>query len=74
MVVGRVPKAAIHFAQDETKTFKVDLTKIFWNAGMGSDWPRWDLFEAVPKGSYTLLLEIQSDGRVKSNEVKVSVK
>jgi len=73
VVVGRVPEAVLHFAKDETKTFKSDLTKLLWNASMGSDWPRWNLFEVVPKGSYTLLFAIQSGGHVKSNKVKVSV-
>ena len=73
VVVGRVPEAVLHFAKDETKTFKTDLTKLLWNASMGNDWPRWNLFDVVPKGSYTLLFAIQSGGHVKSNEVRVSV-
>jgi len=73
VVVGRVPEEVLHFAKDETKTYKTDLTKLFWNASMGNDWPRWNLFEVVPKGSYTLLFAIQSAGHAKSNEVKVSV-
>ncbi len=73
VVVGQVPEAILHFAKDETKTFHVDLTKVLWNAHTGNDWPRWNLFEVVPKGSYSLRFEIESGGHVKSNEVNVFV-
>ena len=73
VVVGRVPEAVLHFTKGEIKTFRLDLTKLLWNADMGNDWPRWNLFEVVPKGAYSLFFEIGSSGDIKSNEVKVSV-
>jgi hypothetical protein len=73
VVVGRVPEAVLHFTKDEVKTFKLDLTKLLWNASMGNDWPRWNLFEAVPKGAYSLFFEVATSVDIKSNEVKVSL-
>jgi hypothetical protein len=73
VVVGSVPEEVLHFATGETKSFSTDLTKLFWNAQMGNDWPRWNLFESVPGGKYSLVFVIESGGRVKSNEVTVSV-
>jgi hypothetical protein len=73
VVVGRVPEAVLRFAKDEIKTYNLNLTKLLWNASMGNDWPRWNLFDVVPKGTYSLFFEIESGGHVKSNEVKVSV-
>ena len=75
IVVGRVPEVTLKFAKDETKTFKVDLTKTLWNDSMYSVWPEEDLFKIVPKGSYALSLGLQKKGvNVESNEVQVSVK
>ena len=72
IVEGRVPKASLHFTKNELKTFKVDLTKLHWNASMGSDWPSWSLFEVVEKGPYALVFRYQGGGvNVKSNEIKV---
>jgi hypothetical protein len=73
VVVGRVPEGVLHFTKDEIKTFKLDLTKLLWNASMGNDWPRWSLFESVPKGAYSLLFEVASSVDMKSNVVKVAV-
>lgn len=73
VVVGRVPEEVLHFTTGETKSFNIDLTKLFWNASMGNDWPRWNLFETVPGGQYSLAFALESGGRVKSNEVTVSV-
>ena len=73
VVVGRVPEAVLHFAKDEIKTYNLNLTRLLWNASMGNDWPRWNLFDVVPKGRYSLFFEIESGSHVKSNEVKVSV-
>ena len=75
IVVGRVPEVTLKFAKDETKTFKVDLTKTLWNDSMYSVWPEEDLFKIVPKGSYALSLSLSKKGaNLESNEVLVSVK
>lgn len=75
IVIGRVPQVTFKFAKDETKTFKVDLTKTLWNDAMYSIWPEENLFQIVPKGSYALSLSLQKKGvKVESNEVLVSVK
>jgi hypothetical protein len=75
IVVGQVPTPALHFAKNEIKTFKVDLTKLNWNASMLSSWPHEPLFGVVPAGSYSLQFEMQKRGSyVSSNEVRVSVK
>lgn len=75
IVIGRVPEVTLKFAKDETKTFKVDLTKTLWNDSMYSVWPEEDLFKIVPKGSYALSLGLQKKGaNLESNEVQVSVK
>lgn len=55
-----------------TKTFVLDLTTLHWNASMGNDWPRWSIFEAVPKGTYSLVFTLASDNDFRSNQVKVS--
>lgn len=73
VIAGRVPEAVIHFNANETKTFVLDLTRLNWNATMSSLWPRWSIFEAVPKGNYSLEFTIDSDGDLKSNEVNVTV-
>ena len=70
VVQGTVPEAILHFSANETKAFSLDLTKLNWNASLGNDWPRWNLFEAVPKGSYSLMFRMNE---LKSNEVKVTV-
>ena len=75
IVVGRVPEVTLKFARDETKTFKVDLTKTLWNDSMYSVWPEEDLFKIVPKGTYALSLSLSKKGaNLESNEVQVSVK
>lgn len=74
IVVGQVPKPPLHFAKDEIKTFKVDLTKLYWNATMSSIWPKQPLFEVVPTGSYSLQFRMEKRGsNIESNEVNVSV-
>ena len=74
VVVGRVPYVTLRFAKDETKTFKVDLTKTFWNDSLYSMFPHETIFKVVPKGSYSLRFELKHRGvNVESNEVKVSV-
>ena len=75
VVVGREPRVPLRFAKDETKTFKVDLTKVFWNDSMYSMWPHETLFKVIPKGSYSLSLELRHQGHnVESNAVEVTVK
>jgi hypothetical protein len=74
VVVGRVPDDVLHFALGEARTFKADLVRLFWNASMRNDWPRWNLFEVVPKGAYALRFSIESrGGHVNSNEVMTFV-
>ena len=75
ITVGRVPQVPIHFAKDETKTFKVELTKLFWSDAMHSSWPDQELFKVVQKGSYSLSLHLRNKGvNVESNPLEVSVK
>ena len=75
IVVGRVPEVTLKFAKDETKTFKVDLTKTLWNDSMSNVWGEEDLFKIVPKGSYALSLSLSKKGaNLESNAVQVSVK
>jgi len=75
IVVGRVPKDSLQFAKDETKSFKVDLTTLFWNDSMLSTWPHETLFQVVPKGSYALSFALSTDrATVESNAIEVSVK
>lgn len=75
VIVGRVPENSLHFAKDETKTFKVDLTKLLWNPVMSSMWPDQPLFKVVSKGSYALSFVMSKKGiNVKSNEIEVSIK
>jgi hypothetical protein len=73
VVVGRVPEIVLHFTKGEVKTYNLNPTKLLWNASMGNDWPRWNLFDVVTKGTYSLFFEIESGGHVKSNELKMSV-
>jgi hypothetical protein len=73
VVVGQVPRAPLKFAKSETKTFKVDLAKVFWNDSILSGWPADPLFEVVPKGSYALTFDLRDARGVKSNEIKVSL-
>jgi hypothetical protein len=75
IVIGRVPEVTLKFAKDETKTFKVDLTKTVWNDAMYSMWPNETLFKIVRKGSYSLSLTLRDKGvNVESNAVQVSVR
>jgi hypothetical protein len=75
IVVGQVPRVSLQFATDETKTFKVDLTKLFWNDAMSSIWPEEPLFKVVPKGTYALSFGMSLQGvHLESNEVEVSLK
>ena len=73
VVVGRVPEIVLHFTKGEVRRYSLNPTKLLWNARMGNDWPRWKLFDVVPKGTYSLFFEVESGGHLKSNEVKVSV-
>lgn len=73
VIVGRVPDETLHFGRNEVKTLTLDPTKTLWNASMGNDWPRWNLFEVVPKGRYSLEFSIDSAGSVKSNAVTVII-
>ena len=73
IVVGRAPKDKLHLSIGEGKTFKVELTKLLWNASVLSGWPKADLFDVVPKGRYWLVLRIRGDEEIKSNKVEVSV-
>ena len=73
VVEGRVPKEKLHFGSKQTKTYNLDLTKMLWNASMGSDWPCWNLFEVVPKGVYSLAFEIGSTPSATSNAVTVTI-
>lgn len=73
VVVGRVPDETLHFGRKEAKTFTLDPTKTLWNASIGNDWPRWNLFEVVPKGTYSLNFRIDSAGSLKSNAVTVTI-
>lgn len=74
VVVGSVPRDSLRFEKNEIRMFKVDLTKVFWNDGILGGWPSESLFEVVPKGSYSLHLEMRGDSRVTSNELNVWVK
>ena len=67
------PDETLHFGGKEVKTFTLDPTKTLWNASMGSDWPRWNLFEKVPKGAYSLEFTIDSAASVKSNALTVTI-
>jgi hypothetical protein len=74
VVVGRVPRESLHLAKNEVKTFNVDLTKTFWNDRIRSVWPNQSLSEVVPKGSYSLVFQLQVDtANLRSNELKVSL-
>ena len=75
ITVGRVPQESIHFAKDETKTFKVDLAQLLWNDAMSNIFPEETLFEVVRKGSYALSFRCGNRvGNVGSNAIDVSVK
>jgi hypothetical protein len=75
VVVGRVPEETLRFGATEVKTFTLDPTKTLWNASMGNDWPRWNLFEVVSKGEYFLEFRISSSGgSLKSNAVPIAIK
>ena len=76
IVVGRARQVPIQFAKDETKTFTIDLTKVFWNASMSSAWPTEFLFKVVRKGTYALSVNKQQHKglNIESNPIEVSVK
>lgn len=75
ITVGRIPQESIHFAKDETKTFKVDLAQLLWNDIMSSLWPNETFFKVVRKGAYALSLRCGDRGvYVDSNAIDVSVK
>lgn len=75
ITVGRVPQESIHFAKDETKTFKVDLAQLLWNPVMSSIFPNETLFKVVRKGEYALSLSCGNRTvNVDSNAIDVSVK
>ena len=75
ITVGRVPHESIHFAKDETKTFKVDLAQLLWNPIMSTIWPNETFFKVVRKGAYALSLRCGNRGvYVDSNAIDVSVK
>ena len=75
ITVGRVPTESIHFAKDETKTFKVDLAQLLWNDIMSSMWPNETFFKVVRKGAYALSLRCGNRGvYADSNAIDVSVR
>ena len=76
IVVGRVPKEKLRLGTGEVRTYKVELTKLYWNDSILSDWPENDLFDVVPKGRYWLEFTVSSKEigkQVKSNRVEVKV-
>lgn len=74
VIVGKVPTTSLHFAINETKTFKIDLTKMGWNDSILSGWPAGTGFEVVPAGMYSLRFEIGKRGRrTRSNEVQITL-
>jgi hypothetical protein len=75
IVVGRVPKEKLRLGIGEVRTYKVELTKLYWNASISSTWPTEELFDVVLKGRYWLEFTMRADkvGQVKSNRVEVTV-
>ena len=57
VVVGRVPEDKLRLGIGEVRTYKVELTKLYWNASILSGWPADVLFDVVPKGHYELVSE-----------------
>lgn len=74
VIVGRVPEETLHFEGNEVKKFSIDPTKTLWNVEMGNDWPRFNLFDVVGKGVYSLEFRISSVASLKSNAVNVTIK
>jgi len=74
VIVGRVPEETLHFESREVKKFSIDPTKTLWNAEMGNDWPRWNLYEAVPKGVYLLEFKLSGPTSIRSNTITVTIK
>ena len=70
---GRVPTQEFHLSNGEMKSFKVDLTQLFWNASVRSDWPNKILFDVVSKGSYRLNFRMHANGDFKSNAVEITI-
>lgn len=77
VVVGRVPEDKLRLGIGEVRTYKVELTKLYWNDSILSGWPADVLFDVVPKGRYWLELRVRGDMKikkeVKSNRVEVTV-
>lgn len=84
IVVGKVPRGAIHLEPKETKAIKFELSQLHWNKSISSTWPYEPLFEVVPKGSYDLSFDIETDTRkgaddiprvshVASNSVRITI-
>lgn len=73
IVEGRVIPATMELEGKGTKTMKVNLTELFWNASISSTWPYEDLFKAVPKGPYWLVFELENKGHIKSNRVDIVI-
>jgi len=74
VIVGSVPKETLHFESREVKKFSIDPTKTLWNAEMGNDWPRWNLFDSVRKGVYSLEFRLSGAGSLTSNAITVTIK
>ena len=72
VVVGRVPKDRLRLSAGEIRGYRVELTKLFWNASVISGWPEKNLFDAVPRGRYWLLLRVRGDKAADSNKVEVT--
>jgi hypothetical protein len=71
--LGRVPRTLLHFRKDEVKTFKVELTKLLWDASVSSRWPYKNLFDEVPKRRYSLVFRVDSNGNLESNAVAIRI-
>ena len=76
IVVGSVPRDKFSLGIGEVRTYKIELSKLRWNASILSGWPEEELFDVVPKGRYWLELTVRSKEigkEVKSNRVEVTV-
>ena len=72
-VKGPVPKMPLHLKRDEAKSFRFDLAKLLWNATTRSIWPRENLFNVLPKGSYWLIFKVSGNRETTSNKIEVVV-
>jgi len=72
-VKGPVLKVPLHLKRDEAKSFRFDLAKLLWNATTRSIWPRENLFNVVPKGSYWFIFKVSGNRETTSNKIEVVV-